>query len=85
LFLSGNLLFIDLGFIQTDENLWVKYTDQKVSVPHFVISTTINPVSQTFVLKNLLKNETMSTNSFEKIREVVISDQRELKLNQLFN
>ena len=84
MFFCGNLPFMELGFIQTDENLWVKYTDQKVSVPHFIISTTINPVSQTFVLKNLLKNETMSTNSFEKIMEVVISDQREFKLNQLF-
>jgi hypothetical protein len=75
---------MDLGFIQTDENLWVKYTDGKINVPHFVLSTTINPVSQTFVLKNVLTKETMSTNSFEKIKETIISSVREHKLNKLF-
>jgi hypothetical protein len=81
----NNIPFLELGFVQTDENLWVKYTDQFKSVPQFVISTTINPVSQTFLIKDLLHNKTMSTNSYGAVREFVISYQREDKLKKLLD
>lgn len=76
---------MDLGFVQTDENLWVKYTDGNIQVPHFILSTTINPISQTFVLKNVLTNETMSTNSIDKIKEDLINGVREYKLKKLID
>ena len=81
----NNIPFSDLGFVQTDENLWVKYTDQNISVPHFVLSTTINPVSQTFLIKDLLQNKTMSTNNYDMVREFVISNQREDRLKKLLD
>jgi hypothetical protein len=74
-----------LGFVQTDENLWVKFTDDSISVPHLVVSTTINPVSHTFILKNLLMSETISTNSYEKLVEIVTSTVREYKLKKLID
>lgn len=83
--LDINLPFYDLGFIQLDENLWVKYIEGNFSTPHIVLSTTINPVSQTFLIKNLLRNETISTNSYDKVREFVISADRDEKLKKLFD
>jgi recombinational DNA repair protein RecR len=76
---------MDLGFVQTDENLWVKYTEGKIKVPHFILSTTINPTSQTFVLKNVITKEMMSTNSYQKIKEVIIASVRQYKLDKIFD
>ena len=74
-----------MGFIQHDENLWIKYTDGRISSPHFAITTTISPVSMTFVVKNILLNETISTNSYDKVKEFVISAERECKLKKLID
>jgi|688.fasta_scaffold137604_4 hypothetical protein len=80
-----NLPFSDLGFVPHDENLWVKYTGGKISVPYFAITTTINPTSMTFVVKDLLNNQMISTNSYEKIKEFVISTEREDRLKKLLD
>lgn len=79
----GESPFYDLGFVQTDENLWVKYNE--FSIPHFVVSTTINPVSQTFVVKDLINNQMMSANKFESIRDFVLSNEREDKLKKILD
>jgi hypothetical protein len=85
MFYCDNQPFLNLGFIQTDENLWVKYSNQRVSVPHFILSTTINPVSQTFLIKDLLQDKMMSTNSYDVIQQFVITNQRELNLKNLLD
>jgi len=74
-----------MGFIQTDENMWVKYTSDSVSVPHFILSTTINPVSQTFVIKDLINNQMMSTNDFETIKGFVVNGTRNNNLKKLLD
>lgn len=79
------LPFSDLGFVPYEENLWIKFTEGGIKVPHFAISTTINPVSQTFIVKDLLHNKTISTNTYDMIREFVLSSEREYKLNKLIN
>lgn len=84
-FSCGSFPFMDMGFIQTDENLWVKYSEDLVSVPNFILSTTINPTSQTFVIKDIINNEMMSTNSIEKIKDFVLSKVRENKLKKLLD
>jgi hypothetical protein len=81
----GSLPFMELGFIQTDENLWVKYTNEKASVPHFILSTTINPVSQTFLIKDLINDQMMSSNHFETIREFVVQSCRENNLRKILD
>lgn len=85
MFTCQKLPFDDLGFIQQDENLWIKFTDGRIASPHFAITTTINPVSMTFVVKNILLNETISTNSYNKVKEFVISAERENKLKKLID
>ena len=75
--------FADMGFLQTDENLWVKFTEGLVSSPHIAITTTVNPISMTFLVKDIINNETISTNSIEKVRELVLSSVREDKLKKL--
>jgi hypothetical protein len=77
------LPFKELGFVKTDENIWIKYTDSQFQIPHFILSTTINPTSQTFLIKNLLNQDFFSTNSFEKLKESVMSSAREYKLNKI--
>jgi len=74
-----------LGFIQHDENLWIKYTDDTISSPHFAITTTINPKTHTFLVKNLLLKETISTNSYDKVKEFIISGIRQDKLKKLID
>jgi len=85
MFSCNKLPFSDLGFIPQDENLWVKYTSNKKSSPQFVITTTINPTSMTFLIKDLFNNQMFSTNSYEKVREFVISSERENKLKNLLD
>ena len=79
----GDSPFYKLGFIQTDENMWVKYADGDISVPHFILSTTINPVSQTFIVKDLIYNEIMSSNHFETIKQFILSSQRQDKIKKI--
>ena len=81
----ANLPFSDLGFVPYDENMWIRFSDGITSVPQFAITTTINPVSQTFVVKHLTTNETMSTNSYDVVREFVISSDREERLKKLLD
>ena len=82
---SNNLPFNDLGFVPHDENLWVKFTKESISVPHFAITTTINPTSQTFVVKDILQNKTISTNSYDIVREFVLSNERDNKLRKILD
>lgn len=81
----NKLPFLELGFMATDENMWIKYTNDQIPKPHFALTTTINPVSQTFVVKDLIKNEMFSTNSYDKVREHIISNEREIKLKKLLD
>lgn len=74
-----------MGFVQHDENLWVRYLFNKKSTPHFIVTTTINPTSLTFVVKNLLTNQTMSSNSLDQLKELIIETEREIKLNKLLD
>ena len=84
-FSFGTSPFLELGFVQTDENLWVKYSEELVSVPNFVLSTTINPISQTFLVRDIIDNEVMSSNSIDIIRDFVLSKVRENKLKKLLD
>jgi succinate dehydrogenase/fumarate reductase-like Fe-S protein len=81
----GNLPFSDLGFVPYDENMWIRFSTDMTSVPQFAITTTINPVSQTFVVKHLTTNQTMSTNSYESVREFVITNERQERLKKLLD
>jgi len=85
MFYCNNLPFSDLGFVAQDENLWVKFTNGSKSVPHFVITTTINPTSLTFLVKDLFETKTISTNSYDKVKEFVLSNDRDHKLKKLLD
>jgi hypothetical protein len=80
-----SLPFSDLGFVPYDENMWIKFTEGTISVPHFAITTTINPQTQTFVIKDLLLNKTISTNSYDVVREFVISNIRNGKIKKILD
>ena len=77
--------FFDLGFVQQQDNLWIKYADGERGVPHFAVTTTINPTSMTFLIKDLLNQQTLSTNSYDILRDFVISSDRESKLKKLLD
>lgn len=81
----ANLPFSDLGFVPYDDNMWVKFSTDIISVPQFAITTTINPISQTFVVKHLTTNQMMSTNSYDAVKEFVISHDREERLKKLLD
>ena len=84
-FSCGSIPFSDLGFLQQDDNLWVKYTNDRKNIPHFVLSTTINPTSMTFLVKDLINEKTFSSNSYDVIRDFVISTIRENNLKKLLS
>ena len=79
----SNIPFVDLGFTQQDENLWIRYTNEKKSLPHFAITTTINPVSMTFLVKDLIDNKMFSTNSYDDLKNFVITSLREYNLKNI--
>jgi succinate dehydrogenase/fumarate reductase-like Fe-S protein len=81
----NRLPFSDLGFMATDENMWIKYTNDQIPKPHFALTTTINALSHTFVVKDLIKNEMFSTKSYDKVKEYIISTEREIKLKKLLD
>jgi hypothetical protein len=79
-------LFSELGFVQKDENLWFKYFENNVHKnPHFVLTTTINPKSYTFIIKNLFEDKTITTNSVDEILQFVKLGNREHKLKKLLD
>lgn len=84
-FYCNSLPFSELGFVQQDDNLWVKYTNDTISVPYFVLTTTINPSAMTFIVKDLLKNKTFSANSYDLVKEFVITRERENKIKKILN
>jgi len=81
----ANLPFSDLGFVPYDENMWIRFSDGTTSIPQFAITTTINPVSQTFVIKHLITNKMMSTNSYDAVKEFVITNDRDEKLKKILD
>ena len=85
MFYCNNLPFSDLGFMATDENMWIKYTNEKIPKLHFALTTTINSLSHTFVVKDLIKNEMFSTKSYDKVKEFVLSNEREEKLKKILD
>jgi succinate dehydrogenase/fumarate reductase-like Fe-S protein len=80
-----NLPFSDLGFVPYDENMWIRFSTNMTSIPEFAITTTINPVSQTFVIKHLITNKMMSTNSYDAVKEFVITNDRDEKLKKILD
>jgi hypothetical protein len=85
MYYCNSLPFSDLGFVPYDENMWIRFTTTGTSVPHFAITTTINPTSHTFLIKDLLTNKTLSTNSYDVVKQFVISNERENKLKKLLD
>ena len=76
----------DLGFVLYCENIWFKYKEINFSnIPHFVLTTTISPKKHTFIVKNLLEEETLTTNSKEDIKQFIIKGEREEKLKQILD
>lgn len=76
----------DLGFVLYCENIWFKYKEINFSkIPHFVLTTTISPEKHTFIVKNLLEEETLKANSKEDIKQFIIKGEREEKLKELLN
>ena len=76
----------DLGFVLYCENIWFKYKEVNFSkIPHFVLTTTISPEKHTFIVKNLLEEETLKANSKEDIKQFIIKGEREEKLKELLN
>jgi len=80
---SHSFPFTDLGFVPYEENMWIKFNTSNPSIPHFAITTTINPTSMTFVIKDLIDNQMMSTNSYDSVKDFVISNSREDKLKKI--
>ena len=76
----------DLGFVLYYENIWFKYKEtNSTKIPHFVLTTTISPKKYTFIVKNLLEEETIKTNSSEDIRQFIIKGEREEKLKRILD
>lgn len=76
----------DLGFVLYCENIWFKYKEtNSIKIPHFVLTTTITPKKHTFIVKNLLEEETIKTNSSEDIRQFIIKGEREEKLKKILD
>ena len=76
----------DLGFVLYCENIWFKYKETNTTkIPHFVLTTTISPKKHTFIVKNLLEEETLTTNSKEGIRQFIIKGEREEKLKKILD
>ena len=76
----------DLGFVLYCENIWFKYKETNFTkTPHFVLTTTITPERHTFIVKNLLEEETIKTNSSEDIRQFIIKGEREEKLKKILD
>ena len=76
----------DLGFVLYCENIWFKYKEINFStIPHFVLTTTISPKNHNLIVKNLIENETLKTNSQEDIRQFIIKGEREEKLKKLLD
>ena len=76
----------DFGFILYCENIWFKYKEtNSTKIPHFVLTTTISPKKHTFIIKNLLEEETLTTNSKEGIRQFIIKGEREEKLKKILD
>ena len=76
----------DLGFVLYYENIWFKYKEtNSTKIPHFVLTTTITPERHTFIVKNLLEEETIKTNSSEDIRQFIIKGEREEKLKRILD
>jgi hypothetical protein len=79
-------LIEDLGFILYYENIWFKYKEaNSKKIPHFVLTTTITPERHTFIVRNLLEEETIKTNSSEDIRQFIIKGEREEKLKKILD
>jgi hypothetical protein len=79
-------LLEDLGFVLYCENIWFKYKETNlVKTPHFVLTTTITPKKHTFIVKNLLEEETIKTNSSEDIKQFIIKGEREEKLKKILD
>jgi hypothetical protein len=85
LFDNQNLPFYELGFLPHSDNLWFKYSETGIKVPHFVVTTTINPKSLTFIVKNLLKNKTFTTDSYDEVKDFVLSESREEKIKKILD
>ena len=76
----------DLGFVLYCENIWFKYKEINFStIPHFVLTTTISTKNHNLIVKNLIENETLKTNSQEDIRQFIIKGEREEKLKKLLD
>lgn len=76
----------DLGFILYCENIWFKYKETNfIKTLHFVLTTTITPERHTFIVKNLLEEETIKTSSSEDIRQFIIKGEREEKLKKILD
>lgn len=76
----------DLGFVLYCENIWFKYEEINFyKIPHFVLTTTLSPERHTFIVKNLLEEETLTTNSKEDIRQFIIKGEREEKLKKILD
>ena len=76
----------DLGFVLYCENIWFKYKEVNFSkIPHFVLTTTISPEKHTFIVKNLLEEETLKANSKEDIKQFIIKGEREEKLKKILD
>jgi hypothetical protein len=78
-------VFTELGFVPQTENLWTKFSEDGLKVPHFVMTTTVNPKSMNFIVKNLLENKTLTTDSYEEIREFILSGNREQKIKKILD
>ena len=76
----------DLGFVLYYENIWFKYKEtNSTKIPHFVLTTTITPERHTFIVRNLLEEETIKTNSSEDIRQFIVKGEREEKLKRILD
>jgi hypothetical protein len=78
-------VFTELGFVPQTENLWTKFSEEGLNVPHFVMTTTVNPKSLCFIVKNLIENKTLTTDSYEDIVEFILKGKREQKIKKLLD
>ena len=74
----------DLGFVLYCENIWFKYQEINCNkIPHFVLTKKSNPKNISYIVKNLLDEETIITNSHEEIKYFVLREERNKKLREL--
>ena len=76
----------ELGFVNYFDNIWFKYTELNgKTTPHFVLKKFVNPKENKIIVRNLLDNESITTDNYIELEQFLKKTQRNQKLNELLN